>query len=67
MQWICADCAKVADSVIPADRIATWHLDFCDVCREKRAVTEPRDFSPRADRHPVAAIRRRAARLRAEQ
>lgn len=40
--WICLLCGKKYGTIVP--RMATWHLDRCDVCGNERAVTEPRDF-----------------------
>ena len=40
--WICEDCAKKYSN--RQFRYSTWHGDICDVCGERKAVTEPRDF-----------------------
>jgi hypothetical protein len=40
--WICLFCGKKHGKRVP--RMATWHLGECDLCHQKVAVTEPRDF-----------------------
>lgn len=41
-QWICQDCAKKMSS--KQFQYSTWHEGTCDVCGDKKVVTEPRDF-----------------------
>ncbi len=50
MQWICSACARRRGSTVPEGHLATWHVGACDVCRQVRPVTEPRDFRPRPER-----------------
>ena len=40
--WICHDCAMLNGGVAP--NLATYHEDICDVCFEKKSVTQPRDY-----------------------
>jgi len=40
--WVCQDCGnKYAKRQYD---ISTWHSGICDICGEKKAVTEARDF-----------------------
>ncbi len=50
MQWICSACARRRGSAVPEGHQPTWHVGACDVCRQVRPVTEPRDFRPRPER-----------------
>lgn len=45
LEWICLDCAEKRGGKIPDHHMPTWHYDLCPVCKSKKAVTEPRDFS----------------------
>jgi len=40
--WCCNSCGKKYGNRIPD--LATYHMDYCGVCGEKKEVTEPRDF-----------------------
>lgn len=40
--WCCDDCGYKHGRRRAG--IATWHAGTCDVCGEKKNVTEPRDF-----------------------
>lgn len=40
--WICFDCGKKHGRRTPG--VATYHENTCDICGEKKLVTEPRDF-----------------------
>lgn len=40
--WICCYCGQKYGN--RSWGIATWHIGTCDICGEKTAVTEPRDF-----------------------
>lgn len=40
--WVCAECGLKASGRHAG--VATWHEDVCDVCGQKKTVTEPRDF-----------------------
>jgi DNA-directed RNA polymerase subunit RPC12/RpoP len=42
MNWICAKCGEKHGTRIP--ELTTWHNGRCDYCKQKREVTEPRDF-----------------------
>jgi hypothetical protein len=42
--WICLDCAKKRGARIPVGHLATFNLFKCDICKEIKEVTEPRDF-----------------------
>lgn len=48
MQWICDDCGRYygsrEDSKAVCSQVATWHQGVCGVCKEVKAVTEPRDY-----------------------
>ena len=41
--WVCSDCGLKA-SKGRQHSISTWHTGVCEVCGEKKAVTESRDF-----------------------
>lgn len=43
-QWVCDDCAKKRGARIPEGHVASWHPDVCGICKEKKSVTEPRDY-----------------------
>lgn len=46
---VCMECGKHA-MTLPENKgksqysISTWHVSTCDVCGERKPVTEPRDF-----------------------
>lgn len=40
--WVCHDCAIKSGGRQPG--IATYHENICDVCGEKKSVTQPRDY-----------------------
>jgi hypothetical protein len=40
--WVCLDCALAAGGRAPT--LATFHNDQCDVCKQEKAVSQPRDF-----------------------
>jgi len=42
INWICLDCGNKHGNREVG--LATWHDGTCDVCGERKAVTEPRDF-----------------------
>lgn len=42
--WICSDCGERLGRKPEGNPYATWHMDTCDICRDAKAVTEPRDF-----------------------
>lgn len=46
--WVCHDCGISAMPEAARKRrtlwVMTFHLGTCEVCGEKRAVTEPRDY-----------------------
>ena len=46
--WVCHDCGIAAMTKTDLKKrksfIATYHMGICEVCNEKRAVTEPRDY-----------------------
>ncbi len=44
ISWICSECAKKKGWWMSKGHLATYHMNTCDVCREMRAVTEPRDY-----------------------
>lgn len=41
-EWVCADCGKLYGRR-PVG-LATFHIDTCGVCGQKKAVTQPRDY-----------------------
>lgn len=41
--WVCAQCAILICNNKQSG-VATWHTGQCDVCKETKVVTEPRDF-----------------------
>ena len=41
--WVCQDCGYKA-SKGEQRTVSTWHINTCDICNEKKEVTEPRDF-----------------------
>ena len=41
-EWICADCGERYGR--RSAGMATFHIDECGVCGQKKAVTEPRDY-----------------------
>lgn len=49
IHWTCLECGRHA-MTLPENKgksqysISTWHTGECDVCGEKKAVTETRDF-----------------------
>lgn len=48
INWCCSDCGRMASSLSGHKKlqfdISTFHAGICDVCGEKKSVTEPRDF-----------------------
>lgn len=49
INWICYECAiklggHPSKSRAVCSWCATYHVDVCDVCKETKNVTEPRDF-----------------------
>ncbi len=42
--WICAECAHRECNGMPEGHIATFHNGVCDLCGERKHVTEPRDY-----------------------
>jgi hypothetical protein len=46
--WICRKCANDIkpnwESTVKEPYVATYHDGICDVCGNKKSVTEPRDF-----------------------
>jgi hypothetical protein len=42
--WVCDDCAKKAGAVVRRIIVATYHNGYCDVCKQPKRVTEPRDW-----------------------
>lgn len=42
--WVCFDCAIKAGGKMPEGHLATFHVGVCDVCFDKKIVTEPRDY-----------------------
>lgn len=49
IHWVCRDCGQAALK-LPENEgkkqysLSTWHGGSCDVCKEKKSVTESRDF-----------------------
>jgi hypothetical protein len=41
-QWSCWECGIKHGS--KQVKLSTWHFGKCDVCKENKSVTEPRDF-----------------------
>ena len=41
--WVCNDCGLKASGG-KCFTVSTFHMSICDVCKEDKAVTEPRDF-----------------------
>ena len=41
-QWSCWECGTKHGT--KKERISTWHFGKCDVCKENKGVTQPRDF-----------------------
>lgn len=44
VEWICRDCAKKLCKGMLEGHIACYHEGKCNVCGEKKTVTEPRDY-----------------------
>lgn len=49
--WICIDCGELLGKWFasgkytgPFNLCSTMHTGICDVCKQKKTVTEPRDF-----------------------
>lgn len=42
--WTCHECAVDNGGAMVKSHLATWHSGVCDVCRENKPVTEPRDY-----------------------
>ena len=42
--WVCLDCAKERGASPPPGHCYTTHTGFCDICKEAKEVTEPRDM-----------------------
>lgn len=43
--WVCWDCGTKASQVKEHQGgVATYHMGICEVCKESKAVTQPRDF-----------------------
>ena len=43
--WVCHNCGHDAQpDKRKVHQISTYHAGICDVCGEKKPVTEPRDF-----------------------
>ena len=49
IRWVCSDCGRKAMQLPEnkgkrAFQISTYHTGECDVCKQRKAVTETRDF-----------------------
>ena len=42
--FICANCGMQHGRKSDPSAMATWHTGFCDICRRREWVTDPRDF-----------------------
>jgi hypothetical protein len=40
--WICSDCGMKYGK--PRTDVSTFHMAKCDVCGNKKSVTQPRDY-----------------------
>lgn len=43
-QYVCRDCALKAGGAWPKTVIATFHSGLCQVCKEKKSVTNVRNW-----------------------
>lgn len=41
--WVCRECGLKASKGKCAS-ISAWHMGICEVCGEKKLITEPKDF-----------------------
>jgi len=42
IMWICADCGNKNGK--ERGTLHTWHIGTCDICGEKKAITQGRDY-----------------------
>lgn len=42
--WTCTECAEDYGGVEKEGYLASWHLGYCDVCKQEKLVTEPKDY-----------------------
>jgi len=57
-------CATERGAVHPPNHISTWHNGWCGICRQKKSVTQPRDFGRTRSKLKVDKM---ILKLRAEQ
>ena len=50
MNKICVECAAKKGSFRIPNHLSSFNIETCDVCKQVKPVTEPRDFRPRPDR-----------------
>lgn len=56
MNKICVECAASLGSFLIPNHLCSVSVEACDVCKQVKPVTEPRDFSPRPDREVTIVI-----------
>lgn len=44
VEWICVECAHKAGAYVVLGHLASFHQGQCEVCKQVKPVTEPRDF-----------------------
>ena len=44
INWCCRECGQNAKGSYPATGTSTYHMGTCEVCGEKKYITETRDF-----------------------
>ena len=44
IKQICDSCAKKRGMIMEHNHIASYWEDICDVCKEKKMLTDPQDF-----------------------
>jgi protein-arginine kinase activator protein McsA len=44
--WVCEDCGREAAERCHTriTKMSTWHIDICNICRQRKPCTQPRDF-----------------------
>lgn len=46
---ICIECGNKYGRGLNEQHISTWHEGKCEICKESKIVTEPRDFGHLVD------------------
>lgn len=44
-RWVCEPCMAKLGRWMSPRHVATWHIGECNICRQTKEITEPRDFA----------------------